>query len=591
MHGMSAAWSFEQTASRRAILFADLVESVRLFQDHPSLIDTWRQYAAAVRDEVAPACGGRLVRTAGDGLLLQFDHAALAVRAAHELHDRLARLNAADNAAQDRMMWLRIGLHVADVVADEHELWGSGVNLAARVATLAQPGQSIATDVARAALDDGVHTVIEDLGERYLKHIAEPVRAFLLHPPGSSLARRALPQSDLRPAVAVVPFSALPADPAHDALGFALADDIIASLSRHSGLRVQSRASTAAVRGQVLELPRLRELLGASFMLSGQFYVRGARVRLTAELCELAGGQVLWTGTVTGDVDALFEGQDEVVPHLVAQVSQHVLAHELSRVRSLPMDSLASYSLLLGAGGLLNSLTQRDFGRAYEVLDHLAERHPRQGTPHAMLSEWHVFKLLQGWTDDPRTESLRAAKRAQEAIEREPDLPAALVADGVAKVFLDRDFAGAGKQFEKALEIDPHHVHAWARLSETLSEAGQHQEALDAVTRAIDLSPMDPRRFIHECYAARTLYVLGRYAEAANHARASVRRHALHAPSHRLLIASMWMDGRQEAAREAASNYVRLLPGANVSGSPSVEGSRVVTTPFARALHAAGVPL
>ncbi len=578
------------TLKRRAILFADLVESVRLYERFEArTIDHWRRFAALARDRVAPMHGGRLVRTVGDGLLLEFETAAGATAAAFALHEALVSFNGPD--AGEAAMWLRAGIHVADVVGEEHELWGSGVNLAARLASMAQPGQTAASIETRGQLDDEVQAQIEDLGLRYMKNLSEPVRVFLLHAPGQPLGPRAPSSVDLRPAVAIVPFVALPADAEHDALGHAMADDIIASLSRHPGLRVLSRASTAAVRGSSLELGRLRELLGASFMLTGHFYVRGKRVRLAAELCELQGGQVLWAGGVNGEVDAIFEGQDDLVPHLVAQVSQHVMAHELSRVRSLPMNSLASYSLLLGASGLLNSLAASDFDSARGVLEHLSERHPRQAAPNAMLSAWHIFRVLQGWTDNPAAEADSARIQARQAMDKNPTLPSALVADGVAKVFTERDFQGAATSYREALRHDPHCALAWARLSECQSEAGQHPQALESVTRAIDLSPLDPQRFVYECYAARTSYLMKAYVQAADLARASVRRHALHAPSHRLLVASLWTGGAHDAAREAAGNYLRLLPAARAGDGLSAGSVRPVLTPFIQALHEAGLPL
>ena len=587
---MSDAWELELPATRRAILFADLVESVRLYEHFEArTIDQWRRFAALARDKVAPSHGGRLVRTVGDSLLMEFETAAGATAAAFALHQALAQFNGPD--AGEATMWLRVGVHVADVVADEHELWGAGVNLAARLATLAQPGQTVASVQVHADLSDGVQARIEDLGLRYMKHVSEPVRVFLLHPPGQAAPPRAPSSADLRPAVAVVPFVALPADPAHDALGHAMADEIIASLSRHPGLRVLSRASTAAVRGVTMELSRLRELLGASFLLSGQFYVRGSRIRLAAELCELQSGQVLWAGGVNGDVDALFEGQDELVPHLVAQVSQQVLAHELARVRSLPMDSLASYSLLLGANGLLHSLAPREFGRAREVLEHLADRHPRHAAPHALISAWHISRILQGWTSDPLAEGQMAMERANQAADRDPTHANVLVSQGVARLFTTRDVEGAQRCFEQALQQDPQHALAWARLSETQSESGQHDESLASVAHAISLSPLDPQRHVYESFAARAAYVVGRYPQAVEHARESIRRQTLHGPAHRLLVAALWMAGEHDAARRAADNYTRLLPGANVSGSPQSPDQPARLSSFAQVLQSAGVPL
>jgi adenylate cyclase len=584
------------TPRRRAVLFADLVESVRLYEKFEArTIDQWRRFADLAREQIAPAHGGgRLVRTVGDGLLLEFETAGAASTAAFALHSALARFNGPDVGEQIEQgaMWLRIGLHLADVVADSHDLWGNGVNLAARLSTLAQPGQTIASAELRCALDDAVHADIEDLGLRYLKHITEPVRAFVLRPPGSTGA--ATPRSpsteDLRPAVAVVPFVALPADPEHDALGHAMADDIIASLSRHPGLRVLSRASTAAVRGANLELPRLRELLGASFLLTGQFYVRGKRVRLAAELCELRGGQVLWAGGVGGDVDAVFEGQDELVPHLVAQVSQQVLAHELARVRSLPMSSLASYSLLLGAQGLLNSLSPPDFASAREALGHLADRHPRQAAPHAMMATWYAYRVLQGWTESPAQDVQRSSESADAALQRDPTSTDALIARGLAHVFVRRDFSEAERDYRQALSHDPHCAAAWARLSECQSQAGELAEAVRSALHAIALSPLDPQRFLYESYAARAAFVRKDYPHAIELARASVRRNAMHSPAHRLLIASLWLDGQLELARRAAGDLVRLLPGARAGDGPSATSLARARTPFVQALLDAGVP-
>ncbi len=588
--GSTESWALDRPASRRAIMFADLAESVRLYQQFEArTIQRWRRFVAVARDSLAQKHGGRLVRTTGDGLLFEFEAVNGAVAAAFELHQTLSPFNAPDEG--DAALWLRIGLHEADIIADERELWGSGVNLAARLASAAQPGQTAASAEVRLQLFDGVQARVEDVGLRYMKHVDEPVRVFLLHAPGQSIASATPSSADMRPALAVVPFVALPADPEHDALGHAMADDIIASLSRHPGLRVLSRASTAGVRGVALELPRLRELLGAAFLLSGNFYARGNRIRLAAELCELRGGEVLWAGSIHGDVDALFEGQDDLVPHLVAQVSQHMLAHELSRVRSLPMDSLASYSLYLGAAGLLNSLAARDLQRASEVLEHLGERHPRQATPNAMLSELHLVRFSQGASADPRASLQAAWQQAQQALEKDGSQPASLVAAGAAQSFLTGDYVSAAKYYRQALEYDPHHARAWARLSETLSEEGQHEQALQAATQAISLSPLDPQRCFYECAAARTAYMMQRWDLAATHSRTSLRLNALHGPAHLHLIAALWQSGEHESARQAASNYAELMPGVGIAGNKVTDRQALLRSRFVQAVHAAGVPL
>lgn len=579
---------------RQTVLFADLVESVRLFQlDELGSTQRWLGFVATVRDGLASAHTGRLVRTAGDGLLMSFASPAGGLAAAFALHDALRPFNLGQPEAA--CMHLRVGLHVAEVVDDTHELYGSGVNLAARLASVAQPGQTVMSAQLRSEVVDAVHADIDDLGLRYVKHLDEPLHAYLARPAGTGghtpVGVPAL-VADLRPTVAVVPFVALPADPQHDALGHAMVGDIIDSLARHPSLRVLSRLSTAAVRDVPLELPRLRELLGATFLLSGNFYVRGQRIRLQAELCELQGGTVLWAGSVRADVGALFEGQDELVPQLVAQVAQQVMAHEITRVHSLPMGSLASYSLFLGAAGLMNSLVRSDFAQAQALLEHLVDRHPRQAAPYAMLARWHVFKAVQGWTTDRNKEATQARSLAQTAIDVDPRQSVALSALALVCSHFEGDLDGARIYNLQAIDADPLDAYAWAQLSGVQAMLGESQPACAAVANALKSSPLDPSLYLFESYAALTHMVAGAHTEAAAYAHSSVRRHALHVPSHRLLVGALWQAGQHAEARVAAQRYLALDPQARaLAGSRrSMESRDTWRTAFTGALQQAGLP-
>ena len=579
---------------RQTVLFADLVESVRLFQlDELGTTQRWLGFVATVRDGLAQAHGGRLVRTAGDGLLMSFASPAGGLAAAFALHEALRPVN--QRQPEPVCMSLRIGLHVAEVVDDTNELYGSGVNLASRLASLAQPGQTVVSDQVRGEVVDAVHADLDDLGHRYVKHFDEPLHAYLATPAGSSPARASglqRPAADLRPSVAVVPFVALPADPQHDALGHAMVGDIIDSLARHPSLRVLSRLSTAAVRDVQLELPRLRELLGATFLLSGTFYVRGDRIRLSAELCELQGGQVLWAGSARADVGALFEGQDELVPQLVAQVAQQVMAHEITRVHSLPMDTLASYSLFLGAAGLMNSLVRSDFGQAQALLQHLVDRHPRQAAPYAMLARWHVFKAVQGWSADRAQDAARARSLAQTAIDVDARQSVALSALALVRSNFEGDLDGAQRDNLLAIEADPTDPRPWAQLSGVQAMQGACRAACTSAARALQLSPLDPALYLYEAFAAMAHLALGDFARAIVLAQSSVRRQALHAPSRRILAGSLWLAGRHDEARAAARELMQVAPSARALAPQVATTSSPLAwrEAFAQALHASGVP-
>lgn len=551
---------------RCAIVFADLAESVRLMHVHEAdAIARWRRFVDDARGRLLPARGGRLVRTAGDGLLIECENAIAAAEVSFALHAALLPLN--DGRADDARLALRIGIHVAEVLFDEYEAYGAGVNLAQRLSGLALPGGTVASAIARDELADGLHADVEDLGQRYVKNLDEPVRAFALRPPGAAARRpeiRLPPLQDLRPAVAVVPFVALPADPAHDALGHAVADDIIAALARHPGLRVLSRATTAAVRGSALTPQQLQPLLGAAYLLTGHYYLFGERVRTQVELCETHSGQVLWTGQATASVASLFEGMDDLVPHIVANISERVMAHELERVRSLPMDTLESYTLYLGAVALMNGLSPHGFRRARELIGHLIERHPRHAAPQAAMARWHVFNVVQAWSADPDQDIAHAEALAARAVEVDPQQPLALSSQGLARMTLHQDLEGARERLEAALAIDPQDAQTWAMLSGVMAYAGQPRRAQELSAQALDRSPLDPYRFLLQAYAAMADIAAGEYESAVGRARDSVRHHLLHAPSHLLLVGALALAGHDAEARAAAQRALQVCPATRV---------------------------
>ncbi len=580
--------------ARCAVVFADLVESVRWYRaDESGVIARWRMFAEQAREQWVVANAGRVVRTDGDGLLMEFPDARRAVAGAFALHAGLSQHNLSHSLGKP--MLLRVGLHVDNVSFDDREAYGAGVNLAQRITTLAQPGQTLVSAAARDGLVDGVHAHLEDLGERYVKEMDEPVRVVRARPVGSLTSTETVaphPVSALRPTLAVVPFQPASADADHQALGHAMADDIIAALSRHPGLQMVSRLSTAAFKDASLDWSRLRPLLGASFVLSGRYYVSGGRVRLTLELSETEHGHVLWADSARADVQALFEGTDDLVPLVVRQVASHISARELVRVRSLPMETLQSYTLYLGAEGLMSSLVRQDFMRCREVLEHLAERHPRQAVPHAMLAKWHVNHLVQVWSDDELSDQRKGMDHAARALDLDPEQPLALAAAGLVHMNLRGDMGAARGCLEKALQVDQQQAAAWAWLSAIQAYGGEHGAAQASAAQALALSPLDPERHVFEAYAALADIAAGQYAAAVSHASQSLRLHALHSPSHRLLVGSLWLAGQHDHARQAAQQWLHTFPGAH-SGTRTARGLGAAATwreHFADAVRSAGVP-
>ncbi len=574
---------------RRAVVFVDIVESVRLMQAHEDLvIARWRAFVHDVMSDILPRHHGRLVKSLGDGMLLEFETVPPAVAATREIQSRIAHYNA--DGPLDAAIALRAGAHATEVVIDELDIYGSGVNLAARLAGLGRPGQLIVSSTLRDELVDQVHGQVHDLGLCHLKHIDEPVRAFAVGPASTELPAV---QADLRPTLAVVPFESLSGD-AWSAIGHALADEVNGSLARHPSLRVLSRLSTAAFAGPAVDLEGLRRLLGATYVLGGRFMVLGDKVRVHFELADTVDRHVVWAGAHTAAVEDIFFGQDEIVPQLVMQVGRQVAAQELRRARALPLHSLHDYTLYLGAIGLMNGLTPADFERARVVFEHLAERNPRLAAPHAMLSRWHVFRVVQGWTVDRQVEASAASDHARRALDLDPEQAVALTTQGLVQVTFDGDLQGGRQSYQRSLASHAQDPYTWALLSGVLSMTGDHAGATDAAAQAVGLSPLDPNLFLFEAYAALAAFGREDYESAVRHAVVSLRHNALHSPTHRILVASLWQAGRQDEAREAVRRCIVADPSASLAAFRSQRASgfprAVYAERFIAALAAAGMP-
>lgn len=579
----------ELKRTEKTIAVIDVVESVRLMQlDEVDVIDRWRRFVHEVRATVLSQFRGRMVKSLGDGMLLEFAHPPAAVDAALAIQQTVHRFN--EGRANDLCIALRIGIHTTELVVDELDVYGAGVNLAARLASLADPGGIVVSVEVQSQLRDGLHVQLRDLGLCYLKHIETPVRAFGVAP-ATGAKHHAVPDPsvDFRPGLAVIPFAG---DGAEAAFGFALADDIIAALSRNPGLRLISRLSTAPLAGQRWDPLQLQRLLGVTYVLSGSFVCRGDSSRVRVELCDARDEAVVWASSGSVSISELFEGRDELVPYLVREISRRILTQELERVRSLPMKSLQAYSLYLGADGLMSSLVPRDFDRARQVLEHLVARHPRQAASYALQAKWHVFKMVQGWSQDLPAEAAQARDCARRAIDLDPGQVDALAAEGLTRLAFDHDLEAASDAYDQALSSDPQNAYVWSLVSGLHSLLGNRQQAIAASDTAMELSPLDPNRFLFQSYSALARFCNSEYEASAISAGDSIRHNALHVPSHRLLVASLWLCQRHDEARQALAQYLKIDPAATV-GQPLqfAKGANASVGPMlGEALLAAGLP-
>lgn len=554
----------ELPRERRTLVVVDVVESVRLMQAHEAdVINRWRRFVHEVQTQVLPAHGGRLVKSLGDGLLLEFADVSMAIAAALDVQARLPAYNT--GRAPDAALFLRVGAHEAEVVVDELDVYGAGVNLAARLAGLAGPGEIVVSAGVRHQLTDGLDAEFEDLGDCYLRNVAAPVRAFRVGPAGplpvvDIMAAVDQPDSFL-PSIAVIPFPVRMGTPADAMLGDVIADDITAGLARSKRLRVTSRLSATAFRDRQATAMAISGLLGVAYVLTGAVSVHGEQVLVHVELTDARNGAVQWMDSLRTRVADLFSDAGELVAEVVAQTGAAILQCELQRASSVSMPSLASYTLLLGAVTLMHRCANREeFARAHDLLDQLAERHRRHSVPHAWLAKWHLLNVVQGWSDSPATDAQRALDRSRRALDLDGRDALALTIDGQLQGFLRKDMAAAEARHQEALAINPSEPMAWLHLANVRCWRGEGGFAEEASKKAIELSPLDPMKPYFESIAAAACLSAGQYAKAIDFARRSLRGHRTHTATHRVLTISQVLSGDVEAARRTMSDMRILEP-------------------------------
>jgi adenylate cyclase len=574
------------------IMVADVVESVRLMeQDEHEFIQRWQRFVRRALDEVLPDHRGRMHKSLGDGLMLEFDSAQQGVQAALALQGLCREANA--GVPPERQMHLRIGSHVAQFVADEHDIYGTDVNLSARIATLAGPGEVVVTATLRDQLTAGLDADIEDLGECHLKHVREPVRVFRVGPVGQSPVI-SVPEPDapdFRPTIAVIPFDARSNEAEHFVIGELIAEGVIAQLARSPDLRVISRLSTTALRGRASAMADVESRLGASFVLSGSYVASGSRILVMAELADTRNDSIVWSERMSGDVADLLESQSELLQRIASATSRALIDSEVKRSLSLPMPRLDSSSLLLGGISMMHRSSVLEFERSRQALDALIDRHGRLATPRAWLAKWHVLKIIRGLSASPEKDCVLALEQTKRALDLEPGNALTLAVEGHAYCQLRADHAMAELRLRQAIESNPNEPMAWLFRSVVSTMWGSPEDAVTEVEYANALSPIDPLRYYFDMLFAAALLTVHQQERAIAFARQSLRANRHHEPTLRVLLTAQFEAGHHEEARMTLAALLRESPGLTVSGYLAIgSGASVTRQRCASALRGLGVP-
>jgi class 3 adenylate cyclase/TolB-like protein/tetratricopeptide (TPR) repeat protein len=570
------------------VLLADVVESVRLMREHEAYaVRRWADFVHIAATEILPRHRGVLVKSLGDGLMARFEAVRDAVGAAAELHKALAAQNV--DLPEDQHFHLRAAINAATAWSDGLDLLGTGVNLAARLATLAGPGETIASASAQeqlaaalvnlagpgetigsaTAYDELTHDVdatCEDLGECILKHFDKPVRAYRVGPPSPhpGLTGRRDYGAAMKPTIAVIPFGARNASPEHFDIGNLIADGAIWRLSKTANLRVISRQSTDVFRGRDRDLSEVSAHLGATYILSGGYLVNGSRIVVTAELASAKSGEVIWSDRMTGEIGDLLKPESELGHRIAAAVHISVFDAEVQHVMTQPLPTLESYSLLLASIKLMHRSNKAEFMQTRKILEELIGRHSRIAAPRAWLANWYILRVTRGWSEDRKREAAEALSISHAALDRDPSDALALAIEGFVYCHLLNDLTTARKRCDQAIDANPSHALGWLYRGTVHAFCGEGEAAVNATTRARQLSPLDPQRYYFESLGATAALSAHRYAEAERLARSSLALNRMHPSTWRALTISLVAQQRMDEARVALASLRELEPALSV---------------------------
>ena len=555
----------------KVLLVMDVVESVRLMElDEDGFVQSWQALVRQVEDLVS-CDNGRVVKSLGDGLMIEFADAPSFSRAALAIQHASNALNA--SLQPQRRLHLRMGAHLASFVTDRHDIYGTDVNLTARISTLSGPGEIIVSSDLRDCLVDGLDAELEDLGDCHLKHVAEPVRAYRLGVAGHAPVLTSAVEAVLQSALAVIPFEARSNEPQYLAIGDLIADSVIAQLGRTAELRVISRLSSAAFKGRVNSVAEVAQKLGVAYVLSGSYVASSGKLLVMAELADARTSEVVWTGRLNGEVGDLLQAESELSQSIASATHNAVMQSEVQRALVRPLPTLESCSLLLGGIALTHRASTRDFDRARQALDALVERHPRAAQARAWLAKWYILRVVRGMSDAPDKDARRAIEQTERALDSEPGSALALAIQGHALCQLSRDVDGALSRINDAIDLNPNESLGWLYKSVWSSMWGSTGASVEEAEMASRLSPIDPMKYYYDMILASGLSINGEYGRAIELAKRSLKANRHHQPTLRVLLHAQFESALLDDARITLAKLLQEVPNLTISGYLAMGGS------------------
>lgn len=539
------------------ILAADVAGYTALLQS-----DEERAFArvSALIDQVSEAiseAGGRVVSIAGDGLIAYFDHASSALRAARQFQDALAE--AARSEPEDQRVLCRVGINLGEVVISGEKVFGSVVNVAARLQNIAQPGGIIVSGPVHEAVRGAVDCRFEDLGALEVRGVTPKVRCFRVLS-AELAAPRAFPALPDKPSIAVLPFVNLSADPEQEFLADGVAEDIINTLSRIRSLFVIARSSSFTYRNRNVPVSQIGRELGVRYALDGTVRRAGDRIRIASHLVEADTGIQLWAGRFEGEVADMFALQDRVTEGVAAVIEPRLLFAEVERVARRPPENIQAYDLFLRATGHFYRMTREDIEQAKELTDRALRLDPESARNLALGGRCRLHRKVQGWVPPGHHSIAEGARMARRAAELAMDDSEVLWMAGIVIALAGGDVAGGIALIDRALQINPNSADALTYSGMARAYLGDSDVALAHLERAHRLSPLDAQTYNKFLAAAFACFTAGRYEESLEWTDRTLKEKADYVPAWRMRAACFGLLGRLDEGREAVLRLLAFSP-------------------------------
>ena len=589
----------EDRVERRlaAILAADVAGYSRLMgvNEEGTLADL-KGHRRAVIDPNITEHRGRIVKTTGDGFLVEFASVVDAVRCAVDIQRQMTERNAAVPA--ERRIEFRIGLNVGDIIIDDKDIYGDGVNIAARLEALAAPGGICVSRVVRDQVRDKLDFSFEDMGEQQVKNIARPVRthrvlidaAAAQSDTASSMGSPARPMPQ-RPSIAVLPFANMSGDAEQEYFSDGITEDIITNLSRNHSFFVISRSTSFTYKGPAIDVAKVARDLGVRYVLEGSVRRAGNRVRITAQLIEAASGHHLWADRYDRELADVFAVQDEIALSITGAIAPGIISAEIQQAQRKDPGQLDAWDRTMRAHWHIRRFTREDLAQARGLLDEAIALDPTNSMALSDLAFAHHFEAVFGWGDAPAESHARLGEAARKAVAADDGDAMAHTALAIFDLFSGRHDE-ARRRLNRALDLDPNSMFARGYLGASYAFGGDYETALPHLEEALRLSPRGPLLVIWHLCEGWAALTAERYEEAVAFATQAGEANPEFPDIYAVLAAGNGQLGRLAAARAALDQLLRRMPGLTASDER-------LDRPFARAadrerfiegLRKAGIP-